>query len=121
MSQTKSKLFGNFDVNNKPHRSGFDLSRRNLFSAKVGELLPVFCENVLPGDHWKLSSTSFTRTQPVESAAFTRLLEYVDFFFVPYRLLWRNAHASFTQMSDAKNVALSPTSTQNINDKDNQE
>ena len=117
MSQTKSKLFGNFDVNNKPHRSGFDLSRRNLFSAKVGELLPVFCENVLPGDHWKLSSASFTRTQPVESAAFTRLLEYVDFFFVPYRLLWRNAHASFTQMSDAKNVALSPTSTQNINDK----
>ncbi len=117
MSQTKSKLFGNFDVNNKPHRSGFDLSRRNLFSAKVGELLPVFCENVLPGDHWKLSSTSFTRTQPVESAAFTRLLEYVDFFFVPYRLLWRNAHSSFTQMSDAKNVALSPVSTQNINEK----
>lgn len=117
MSETKSKLFGNFDVNNKPHRSGFDLSRRNLFSAKVGELLPVFCENVLPGDHWKLSSSSFTRTQPVESAAFTRLFEYVDFFFVPYRLLWRNAHASFTQMSDAKNVALSPTSTQNINDK----
>lgn len=117
MSQIKSKLFGNFDVNNKPHRSGFDLSRRNLFSAKVGELLPVFCENVLPGDHWKLSSASFTRTQPVESAAFTRLLEYVDFFFVPYRLLWRNAHASFTQMSDAKNVALSPVSTQNINDK----
>lgn len=117
MSQTKSKLFGNFDVNNKPHRSGFDLSRRNLFSAKVGELLPVFCENVLPGDHWKLSSSSFTRTQPVESAAFTRLFEYVDFFFVPYRLLWRNAHASFTQMADAKNVALSPISTQNINDK----
>lgn len=117
MSQTKSKLFGNFDVNNKPHRSGFDLSRRNLFSAKVGELLPVFCENVLPGDHWKLSASSFTRTQPVESAAFTRIFEYVDFFFVPYRLLWRNAHASFTQLSDAKNVALSPTSTQNINDK----
>lgn len=117
MSQTKSKLFGNFDVNNKPHRSGFDLSRRNLFSAKVGELLPVFCENVLPGDHWKLSASSFTRTQPVESAAFTRILEYVDFFFVPYRLLWRNAHASFTQMSDAKNVAVSPTRTQSINDK----
>ncbi len=117
MSETKTKLFANFDVNNKPHRSGFDLSRRNLFSAKVGELLPVFCENVLPGDHWKLSSNSFTRTQPVESAAFTRLLEYVDFFFIPYRLLWRNAHASFTQMSDAKNVALSPVSTQNINDK----
>ncbi len=117
MSQTKSKLFGNFDVNNKPHRSGFDLSRRNLFSAKVGELLPVFCENVLPGDHWKLSASSFTRTQPVESAAFTRIFEYVDFFFVPYRLLWRNAPASFTQMSDAKNVAVSPTRTQSINDK----
>ena len=117
MSQTKSKLFGNFDVKNKPHRNGFDLSRRNLFSAKVGELLPVFCENVLPGDHWKLSASSFTRTQPVESAAFTRIFEYVDFFFVPYRLLWRNAHPSFTQMSDAKNVAVSPTKTQSINDK----
>lgn len=76
-------------IKNKPNRSAFDLSQRKLFTAKVGELLPVFCKEVLPGDNFKLKLNSFTRTQPVNSAAYTRIKEYYDWFFVPYRLLWR--------------------------------
>ena len=104
------------DVKNNPHRSGFDLSKRKLFTAKVGELLPVYCRSVIPGDHFKFSAQSFTRTQPVQTSAFTRIQEYVDFFFVPYRILWRNFPASFTQMQDAKNIAQSLSKTQPIND-----
>lgn len=116
MSSTEKKLFSQKDVRNHPHRSGFDLSKRKLFTAKVGELLPIYCKNVLPGDHWQFDAASFTRTQPVQTAAFTRINEYVDFFFIPYRLLWRNAPSSFTQMQDAKNVAQSLKQTQSIND-----
>lgn len=116
MSSTEKKLFSQKDVRNHPHRSGFDLSKRKLFTAKVGELLPIYLKNVLPGDHWQFDAASFTRTQPVQTAAFTRINEYVDFFFIPYRLLWRNAPSSFTQMSDAKNVAESLKRTQSIND-----
>ena len=76
------------NVRNKVHRNGFDLSFRNLFTAKVGELLPVMCKEVIPGDKFNINVSSFTRTQPVQTAAFTRLREYYDFYFVPMRLLW---------------------------------
>lgn len=115
MANSKT-LFTQPDVKNNPHRSGFDLSKRKLFTAKVGELLPVYCRSVIPGDHFKFSAQSFTRTQPVQTSAFTRIQEYVDFFFVPYRILWRNFPASFTQMQDAKNIAQSLSKTQSIND-----
>lgn len=76
-------------IRNKPHRDGFDLSRKLAFSAKLGELLPVFVEDVMPGDKFKINADWFTRTQPVTSPAYTRFGEYYDFFFVPYHLLWR--------------------------------
>lgn len=76
-------------IKNKPNRSAFDLSMRKCFTAKVGELLPVFFKECIPGDKFKLGLSSFTRTMPVNSAAYTRIKEYYDYFFVPYRLLWR--------------------------------
>lgn len=76
------------DVKNHVHRNGFDLSFRNAFTAKVGQILPVMCKEVLPGDKWTIDIDSFTRLQPVQTAAFTRIQEYFDFYFVPNDLLW---------------------------------
>lgn len=76
-------------IKNRPNRSAFDLSLRKCFTAKVGEILPVFMKECIPGDKFKLGLNSFTRTMPVNSAAYTRIKEYYDYFFVPYRLLWR--------------------------------
>lgn len=75
-------------VKNTPTRSGFDLSERDLFSSKVGVLYPVMSRELLPGDHVEYTPEWFTRTRPVNTAAFTRFREYYDFFFVPTRLLW---------------------------------
>lgn len=86
-------------VKNHVHRSAFDLSFRNAFTAKVGELLPVMVKEVIPGDKFKLGVESFTRTMPVNSAAYTRIKEYYDFFFVPNRLLWRYFDSYITDMS----------------------
>ncbi len=87
-------------IKNKPHRDGFDLSRKFAFSAKLGELLPVFVEDVMPGDKFKISADWFTRTQPVTSPAYTRFGEYYDFFFVPYHLLWRYFPQFIVQTND---------------------
>ena len=109
-------LFSNKNIKNNVSRNGFDLSKRVLFTAKVGELLPIYNKRVMPGDKFRIDVSSFTRTQPVNTAAYTRIKEYYDFFYVPYRLLWRNAPASLTQMSDVANtVALSPTSSLDAN------
>ena len=85
---------------NHPKRNGFDLSFKNAFTAKAGELLPVFCKEVLPGDKFDIKGQAFTRTQPVMSAAFVRMREYYDFFFVPYKLLWNRMPTFFTQLPD---------------------
>ena len=70
-------------------RNAFDLSHHSYFTSPAGLLLPAYVEDVNPGDFFKISVENFTRTQPGATAAFVRLKENVDFYFVPYRLIWR--------------------------------
>lgn len=88
------------NVRNKASRNGFDLSRRTCFTSKVGELLPVWWQYVLPGDSFNIDLSSFTRTQPVNTASFGRIMEYYDFFFVPLSQLWNRTPTVLTQMLD---------------------
>lgn len=97
-------------LKNSVKRNGFDLSFKNAFTAKVGELLPVMCKEVYPGDKFNIRGQAFTRTQPVNSAAYSRLREYYDFYFVPYRLLWNMAPTFFTNMPDPHHAASPVTS-----------
>lgn len=101
---------GMSNLQNRPHRSGFDIGRKNAFTAKVGELLPVYWDISMPGDKYKFNVEYFTRTQPVETSAYTRLREYFDFYSVPLRLLWKSAPSVLTQMQDINQIqALSLT------------
>jgi hypothetical protein len=101
---------GMSNLQNHPHRSGFDIGRKNAFTAKVGELLPVYWDISMPGDKYKFNVEYFTRTQPVETSAYTRLREYFDFYAVPLRLLWKSAPVVLTQMQDINQIqALSLT------------
>lgn len=83
-----SNIMGFHSIKNKPHFNTFNLDRRNLFTAKIGQLLPIFCEEVIPGDEIKIDMQHFSRSMPVQTAAFTRLKENIQFFFVPYTALW---------------------------------
>lgn len=98
-------------LRNKTSRNGFDLSFKKNFTAKAGELLPVMVKEVLPGDSFKINLKSFTRTQPINTAAFARIREYYDFYFVPYDLLWNKANTVLTQMYDnpQHSVSMNPT------------
>ena len=89
------------------HRSSFDLSSKKLFTAKVGEILPVYWQIAIPGSKYRISSDWFTRTVPVNTAAYTRIKEYYDFYAVPLRLISRALPQSFTQMSDYMTSAAS--------------
>mgnify|MGYP002901526569 CR=1 FL=1 len=101
---------GMSNLQNHPHRSGFDIGRKNAFTAKVGELLPVYWDISMPGDKYRFNVEYFTRTQPVETSAYTRLREYFDFYAVPLRLLWKSSPSVLTQMQDVNQIqALSLT------------
>lgn len=91
------------------HRSSFDLSSKKLFTAKVGEILPCFWQIAIPDTTYRISSDWFTRTVPVNTAAYTRIKEYYDFYAVPLRLISRALPQAFTQMTDYMTSASSST------------
>lgn len=91
------------------HRSSFDLSSKQLFTAKVGEILPCYWQIAIPGNKYRISSDWFTRTVPVNTAAYTRIKEYYDFYAVPLRLISRALPQAFTQMTGYMTSAVSNT------------
>lgn len=99
----RSNVMGLHGLKNKPSRNSFDLSHRNMFTAKVGELLPCFVQELNPGDSVKVNSSYFTRTAPLQSNAFTRLRENVQFFFVPYSSLWKYFDSQVLNMTKNAN------------------
>lgn len=103
-------LFSLKDIRNHPRRSAFDLSSKVAFSAKSGELLPIKWYFTMPGDKFTLKRQHFTRTQPVNTSAYTRIREYYDWFWVPLHLLWRNAPEVISQMQSNVQHAGSQTS-----------
>lgn len=72
------------------NRNGFDLSQRHVFSAKIGQLLPVMSLDCVPNDYHEIDLNAFTRTVAVDSDAFARVTQHFEFYFVPYRQLYHN-------------------------------
>lgn len=72
-------------------RSVFDRSHGHKTMFDAGYLVPIFVDDVLPGDTFHLTMTALVRlTSPLKVAMMDNL--YLDsfFFFVPYRLVWSN-------------------------------
>lgn len=101
-----NNIFSKLAINNKPHKGSFDLSYRNILSCEFGQLIPFDIRECVPSDHFRLNTTTFTRTKPLVSAAYSRFREHVDYYFVPYRLLWRFSDSFFTK-TPVNNSAMS--------------
>ena len=70
-----------------PGMSVFDLSYVKLFTCDMGKLIPVMCDEVVPGDIFKIGNQSVIRMQPLVAPVLHEINAYVHYFFVPYRLL----------------------------------
>lgn len=86
------------ELQNHPHKAGFDIGSKNIFTAKVGELLPVYWDMAIPDCDYDIDLAYFTRTRPVQTAAYTRVREYFDFYAVPCDLLWKSFDSAVIQM-----------------------
>lgn len=84
-----NKVLGMHRLSNKVKRNAFDLSHRHMFTAQVGELLPVFSQWVNPNETFKIGYNGKTRTASLNSDAFTRIRENVQYYFVPFQSLWK--------------------------------
>lgn len=77
-------------------RNGFDRSHLHNFTAKIGELLPVMTLETVPGSHYEIRVSDLMRSIPMNSAAFVRANQHFEFYFVPYKQLWRKWDDFFT-------------------------
>lgn len=101
-------------VKNNPSRSGFDLSRKLNFSAKVGLYYPIWHRRMIPSDSFEIDLAQFIRTQPLNTSAFARMKGYYDFYFVPLRVLWNKYYTALTQMNSNVQHASGPTLKDNV-------
>ena len=85
----KQSVFNLNTLKAHPERNAFDLSHNDVFSCAPGMLLPISCTEVLPNEHYEINPQIFLRTMPLNSAAFVRMRQHVEFFFVPMRVLCR--------------------------------
>jgi hypothetical protein len=60
-----------------------------MFTAQVGELLPVFIQWVNPNETFKIGYNGKTRTAALNTDAFTRIRENIQYYFVPFQSLWK--------------------------------
>jgi hypothetical protein len=85
----KQSVFNLNTLKAHPERNAFDLTHNDVFSCAPGMLLPISCTEVLPNEHYEINPQVFLRTMPLNSAAYVRMRQHVEFFFVPARVLLR--------------------------------
>ena len=69
-------------------RSAFNLSYSKLLTMDMGQLIPIMCDEVVPGDVFDIGNEMVIRFQPLVAPVLHPISAYVHYFFVPYRLLW---------------------------------
>lgn len=95
----RSDIVGLTRLKNKVKKNAFDLSHRHMFTSEIGELLPVFVQWVNPNETFKIGYNGMTRTTPLQTAAFTRLRENIQYYFVPFQSLWKYFEGNINNMT----------------------
>ena len=71
-------------------RSSFDCQSTHKTTFDAGNLIPVYVDEVLPGDTFKLNMTAFARLSTPLFPIMDNMALDSFFFFVPNRLIWSN-------------------------------
>lgn len=69
-------------------RNVFDLSHERKFSCNMGDLVPIMCQEVVPGDSFRVNSEIMMRLAPMQAPIMHRVDVTTHFFYVPTRLVW---------------------------------
>lgn len=89
MNPNVNSHFAGVPIINHP-RATYDMSCNVKTSFNVGQLIPFFFTEVLPGDTWKVNTSKVLRMTPMVTAPMDNL--YMDFywFYVPNRIIWEH-------------------------------
>lgn len=66
----------------------FDLSHERKLSMNMGDLVPFYLQEIVPGDKFKVSSEQLIRLAPMLAPMMHRVNVFTHYFFVPNRLVY---------------------------------
>lgn len=93
----------------KPKSNKFDLSHEKKMSLNMGDLIPIYLEEIVPGDRFKTSSEILIRMAPMLAPIMHRVNVYTHYFFVPNRIVWDNWKTFITGGEDGQQEPVYPT------------
>lgn len=95
-------------------RSSFVIETAHKTTFNAGDLIPIYVDEVLPGDTFNLRMTAFTRLATPLYPTMDNLHLDSFFFFVPNRLIWNNWQKFMGQQDnpgDSTSYVVPTTST----------
>lgn len=95
-------IYSTVESGTKAYRSRFhkSISYTKHYDCAFGEIIPVLEKFVLPGDVWRIGGECLVRFLPMVSPSFTPNKLKVRYFFVPLRLVEKNAELILTGSKD---------------------
>jgi len=92
----------------RPGRSVFDLSYEKKLTCDMGQLIPIMCDEVVPGDTFEMGNMFTMRFQPLIAPIMHEVNVFAHYFFVPYRLLWEDWEDFITGGIDGDDESVLP-------------
>lgn len=89
-------------------KSLFNLTHEVKLTCNMGNLVPCICQEVIPGDSWRLRSDMVLRLMPLIAPMMHRVDCYIHYFYVPTRLLWREFDKFLTGGKDGTATVAHP-------------
>lgn len=93
----------------KPRYSAFDKSHEKKLSCSMGELIPIYSEEIVPGDMFNVKSEVMIRFSPMVAPVMHRINVYVHYFFVPNRIIWSSWEGFITGGKEGTTAPAFPT------------
>lgn len=90
-------------------RNLFDLSHDKKLTCEMGTLVPIMCEEVLPGDKFRVNTDTLIRMAPMLAPIMQNINVYTHYFFVPNRLIWDDFESFITGGVDGNDATVHPT------------
>ena len=91
-----------------PKRNKFSRSHYNLLTCNMGELIPIYCDEVLPGDIWQHRISALIRLSAQVYPVMHPVRVRMHSWYVPYRLIWDDYEDFFTGGNDGDQTPSHP-------------
>ena len=94
--------------------SSFSMDNVLKFTSTVGELIPVYYDILFPGDKVNLQTVVETKTRPLETNVMCRLVEHIDWFFVPMSQIYQPFKSWYFGIDDYQSSFFTENFSKNL-------